>query len=301
MGPTWGGPAGAAGAGSGALVPDADSVEPGESSLLACSGDSPSLLLSSSKAKVSADLGKLTWVPARGEGVTVRALPCWKGDERGGGWDGVSLVGCLRVCARLLQTWLRAKDEGRGAQRAQTPPPIPSRAQGQLLGVPPRPRLAGEEVASAVAGATMSWPVSWTILLGRGREEASEEPGLLGAGGFSQAGGAGAGSALPSYPTVGLRWGEERYSHRPHQLSIPTPSPHHVWDPVLSRRTEVEIHLEGDPSVHGTRANTCGPGFQILSLSTSFTCTTCFKPLPLPPDCPRHCFSPLQSSWRAIS
>lgn len=109
-GPTWGAPAGAAGAGSGALVPAASSVEPGESSLLACSGDSPSLLLSSSKAKASADLGKLTWVPGGGRGGDGQGPALGRGDEPDGGRDGVSLVAGFRACAQLLQSWPWAKD-----------------------------------------------------------------------------------------------------------------------------------------------------------------------------------------------
>lgn len=77
--PTWDGPEGAEGGSSEDLVPADDSVEPWESSLLACSGDSPSLLLSSSKANASDGLEKFTCVPARQREVDIRdvlaALP----------------------------------------------------------------------------------------------------------------------------------------------------------------------------------------------------------------------------------
>lgn len=63
----------------------------------------------------------------------------------------MSLVAGLRACAQLLQSWPWAKavGEGRGAQRAGTPPPVASHAQGQRLAVPPWPRLVGEGLASA--------------------------------------------------------------------------------------------------------------------------------------------------------
>lgn len=73
--PTWGVPEGAGGAGSDALVPADDSVEPWESSLLTCSGDRPSLLLSSSKANASDGLGKFTCVPAGCGEAAVSGVP----------------------------------------------------------------------------------------------------------------------------------------------------------------------------------------------------------------------------------
>lgn len=73
--PTWAGPEGAEGGSSEDLVPADDSVEPWESSLLACSGDRPSLLLSSSKANASDGLEKFTCVPARRREMDVRDLP----------------------------------------------------------------------------------------------------------------------------------------------------------------------------------------------------------------------------------
>lgn len=134
-------------------MPAGDSVEPGESSLLACSGDSPSLLLSSSKAKASAGLGKLTWVPAGGEGEMVRAP--LEGGERGGRGDGVSPVGCPCACAHLLQSWLRLPE---GAQT----PPVPSHPQGQLWGG------SGGGVDHQLLACAIDHVT---------REEASEEPG----------------------------------------------------------------------------------------------------------------------------
>lgn len=60
---TWTGPRGPAKGVSEAFVSAGDPAEPWGSSLRAWSGESPSLLLSSSKANASADLEKLTWLP----------------------------------------------------------------------------------------------------------------------------------------------------------------------------------------------------------------------------------------------
>lgn len=120
-------------------MPAASSVEPGESSLRGCSGDSPSLLLSSSKAKASAGLGKLPWEPA-GRGAMVRG-DGWR-REGPGEPRGVPLC-----CAHLLRTWPWAQ-----GGESRTPPAVRSREQN----VPP----PGEEVAPA--------PLPRSTFLGRG-------------------------------------------------------------------------------------------------------------------------------------
>lgn len=85
---TWIAPRGPAKGVSEALVSAGDPAEPWGSSPRVWSGESPSLLLSSSKANASADLEKFTWLP---DGVKP------KNGVRGSGADPGAFWKCFNV------------------------------------------------------------------------------------------------------------------------------------------------------------------------------------------------------------